>query len=81
MDSREVFTQSEDRLVATVGIENMMIIDTADALLVVHSDKVQDVKKISALLKGKTIMPVRYIVLLLGHRELTRFLRRANDSK
>lgn len=51
VDSQNVFVQSEDRLVATVGIDNLMIIDTADALLIVHSDKVQDVKKVVARLK------------------------------
>ncbi|MDR2551071.1 MAG: mannose-1-phosphate guanylyltransferase/mannose-6-phosphate isomerase [Desulfobulbus sp.] len=50
-DSRNVYVQSEDRLVATVGVENLIVIDTADALLIVHPDKVQDVKKVVAYLK------------------------------
>lgn len=51
IDSHNTFVQSEDRLVATVGIDNLMIIDTADALLVAHPDKAQDVKKVVAKLK------------------------------
>lgn len=51
IDSKNTFVQSENRLVATVGIKDLMIIDTADALLVAHSDKVQDVKKVVAQLK------------------------------
>lgn len=51
VDSRNTFVQSEDRLVATVGIKDLMIIDTADALLVAHPDKSQDVKKVVAQLK------------------------------
>lgn len=51
VDSHNTFVQSEDRLVATVGIDNLMIIDTPDALLVAHSDKAQDVKKVVAQLK------------------------------
>ena len=51
VDSCNTFVQSEDRLVATVGVENLMIIDTPDALLVVHPDKAQDVKKVVAQLK------------------------------
>ena len=51
VDSTNTFVQSEDRLVATVGINNLMIIDTADALLVAHPDKAQDVKKVVAQLK------------------------------
>lgn len=53
VDSCNTFVQSEDRLVATVGIENIMIIDTPDALLVVHADRAQDVKKVVAQLKIK----------------------------
>lgn len=53
VDSRNTFVQSEDRLVATVGVSDLMIIDTPDALLVAHPDKAQDVKKIVAQLKTK----------------------------
>jgi len=52
IDSCNVFVQGEDRLVAGVGLENLMIIDTPDALLIAHPDKVQDVKKIVARLKA-----------------------------
>ena len=51
VDSANTFVQSEGRLVATVGINDLMIIDTADALLVAHPDKSQDVKKVVAQLK------------------------------
>jgi mannose-1-phosphate guanylyltransferase len=51
VDSRNTFVQSEDRLVAAVGVDNLMIIDTPDALLVAHPDKAQDVKKVVAQLK------------------------------
>ena len=51
VDSYNTFVQSEDRLVATVGVADLMIIDTPDALLVAHPDKAQDVKKIVAQLK------------------------------
>lgn len=53
VDSRNTFVQSEDRLVATVGVSDLMIIDTPDALLVAHPDKAQDVKKVVAQLKTK----------------------------
>lgn len=51
IDSHNTFIQSEDRLVAGLGLENLMVIDTPDALLVAHPDKAQDVKKIVARLK------------------------------
>ena len=52
VDSSNTFVQSEDRLVAAVGVDNLTIIDTVDALLVVNSDATQDVKKAVSLLKA-----------------------------
>lgn len=37
---------AEEKVIATIGIEDMIIVDTGDALLVCPSDRVQDVKKI-----------------------------------
>ena len=51
VDTRQTFIQSEDRLVAAVGVQNLMIIDTPDALLVAHPDKAQEVKQVVAQLK------------------------------
>jgi len=51
VDSKNTFVQSEDRLIASVGIENLIIVDTQDALLVARADKAQDVKKVVAQLK------------------------------
>lgn len=51
VDSSNTFVQSEDRLVATVGVSDLMIIDTPDALLVAHPDRAQDVKKVVTQLK------------------------------
>ncbi len=42
---------SEGRLIACVGVDNMVVVETADAILVVHKDKTQDVKKIVDTLK------------------------------
>ena len=53
IDSHHNFVQSEDRLVATVGVENLIIIDTADAVLVAHADRAQDVRQVARQLKDK----------------------------
>lgn len=53
MDSHDTFVQSDGRLVATVGVDNLTIVDTPDALLVAASDKAQDVKKVVAELKKR----------------------------
>jgi mannose-1-phosphate guanylyltransferase/mannose-6-phosphate isomerase len=43
--------QSSGRVVATVGVENLVVVDTPDALLVAAQDQVQDVKKVAQQLK------------------------------
>ena len=44
------------KMIATLGVENLVIVDTPDALLVANKDKVQDIKKIVAQIKesGRT---------------------------
>ena len=49
---RNTFVWSGNRLVSTLGLENMIVVDTDDALLIAHQDHVQDVKKIVARLKS-----------------------------
>lgn len=51
VDSQNTFVQGSDRLVATVGVENLMVVDTPDALLIVHPDRSQDVKRVVSRLK------------------------------
>ncbi len=53
IDSRNNFVMSEDRLSALVGVDNLTVIDTRDALLVVHPDKMQAVKDVVAQLKDQ----------------------------
>lgn len=53
VNSVNTFVQSDSRLVATVGVSNLMIIDTKDALLVANSSHAQDVKTVVSLLKQK----------------------------
>jgi len=43
--------QSANRMVAAVGVDNLVIVDTPDALLVARADQVQDVKKVAQQLK------------------------------
>ncbi len=42
---------SDHRLIATAGLDNIAIIDTPDALLVINKDQAQDVKKLVEQLK------------------------------
>lgn len=51
VDASNCFIQSDDRIVGVVGVENLLIVDTADALLVANRDRAQDVKRVVAQLK------------------------------
>lgn len=51
IDSQNTYVQTEGRLVAAVGIEGLIIIDTDDAVLVTRPEYVQDVKKVVSKLK------------------------------
>lgn len=51
-DCNNTLTISSSRLVTCVGVDDMVVIETPDAVLVVHKDKTQDVKKIVDRLKA-----------------------------
>ncbi|MFD1555964.1 mannose-1-phosphate guanylyltransferase/mannose-6-phosphate isomerase [Paraburkholderia silviterrae] len=52
-DSSESFAHSDGRLVACVGVHNVVVVETADAVLVVAKDRVQSVKAIVGKLKAQ----------------------------
>jgi len=49
----DTYVHSEDRVVATVGVENLVIVDTPDALLIAHRDHLQRVKDVVGELKAR----------------------------
>ncbi|WP_300088901.1 mannose-1-phosphate guanylyltransferase/mannose-6-phosphate isomerase [uncultured Nitrosomonas sp.] len=57
---------SENRLVACIGVENVVIVETSDAILVAHQDKTQEVKHIVDLLKQRNRPEIR------AHRKIYR---------
>jgi len=42
---------AEDHLIAAIGVDDLVVVDTSDALLISRQDRVQDVKKIVELIK------------------------------
>jgi len=50
-DSQNCYVRSEHRLVAALGIQDQVIVETADAVLVASRDKAQEVKRIVERLK------------------------------
>lgn len=53
VENRNCFIETNGRLVAAIGLENIVIIDTKDALLICNKDRSQDVKKIVEKLKAE----------------------------
>ncbi len=51
-NSQRCYISAPERVVSAVGVEDLVIVDTKDALLVAHRDKVQDVKNIVSDLKA-----------------------------
>jgi len=51
MNTQECYIQSDSRLVATVGVRNLVIVDTPDALLVADKSQTQGVKQVVQHLK------------------------------
>ncbi|SBS61216.1 mannose-1-phosphate guanylyltransferase/mannose-6-phosphate isomerase [Vibrio atlanticus] len=66
VESTNNYIFAENKLVSTVGVDNLVVIETKDAILVADKDKVQDVKAIVNKLKeaGRTEQQI--------HREVYR---------
>ena len=56
MDSRNCLIFTQNRLVATIGLEDVVVVDTADASLVCHRDRVQDVKNLVGRLDSRNLV-------------------------
>ncbi len=52
-DTKDSLIRSEDKLVVGIGLENLVIIETKDAVLVANSKCSQNVKQVVALLKDR----------------------------
>lgn len=53
IDTQNTLVHSDDKLVTTVGIEDLVVINTRDAVLVAHRDSAQQVKSIVNHLKSQ----------------------------
>ncbi len=50
--TRDTLVRAESRLVACVGVRDMVIVETPDAVLVAHKDELQQIKEVVARLKA-----------------------------
>lgn len=51
LNTRNCYVNTDKKLVATIGVDNLVIVNTKDAILVVNKNEVQDVKKVVEYLK------------------------------
>lgn len=52
-NTKNSYVRSNERLIATIGLDNIVVVDTKDAVLVANKDQVEDVKFIAQQLKSK----------------------------
>ena len=53
IDAENCFVYSPERICAMLGVNDLMVVDTPDALLVAHASRAQDVKQVVALLRAR----------------------------
>lgn len=53
VNSENSMFHSHDRLIAAVGLKDIVVVETADAILVSHRDQVQDVKQVVEWIKSE----------------------------
>lgn len=51
-DSRNSYVHADSRLVTLVGVEDLVVVETKDAIMVAHKNRVQDVKHIVEQIKS-----------------------------
>ena len=53
VDSKDNIVWTEDKLIATLGVYNLVIVQSGDSILVCDKDRVQDIKKLRAEIEKK----------------------------
>ena len=71
VDTSNTLIHATSRLVSVVGVDNLVIIETADAVLVADRTRSQDVKKIVEALTKSSLRP-HHSALPLSHRKVHR---------
>lgn len=66
-DSSDSYLYSQHRLIGVVGVKDLVVVETKDAILVAHKDKVQKVKILLNNLKLITVRNISSIVKYLDH--------------
>jgi len=59
-DSHDTLVIARHRMIAAVGVDNLVIVETPDAVLVAHKDRAQEVKAVTQYLKQEKRMEGRF---------------------
>lgn len=54
LDTTSSYIRGGKRTIATIGLDNVVIVDSEDSLLVAAKGKIQDVKKVAEIIKGRS---------------------------
>ncbi len=52
-DANDCYVHADHRLVSLVGVTDLVVVETSDAVLVAHKDKAQDVKRVVETLRAR----------------------------
>ncbi len=52
VDTKDTYVLARDRLVGTLGVRNLAVVETSDAVLIAEHDRVQDVRQLVSRLKS-----------------------------
>ena len=53
LDTTSSYIHGGKRTIVTIGLDNMIIVDSDASLLVARKDKIQEVKKVSEIIKNR----------------------------
>jgi mannose-1-phosphate guanylyltransferase len=55
LDTSDSLIQFDDQMIVTIGVKDLVIVDTKGALLICHKDRAEEVKKVVEILKEKKL--------------------------
>lgn len=53
LDTKKSYIRGSNRTIATIGLENIVVVDAEDSVLIASMDKIQDVKRIAETIKAR----------------------------
>ena len=54
LDTTSSYIRGGKRTIATIGLDNIVVVDSEDAVLIAAKGKIQDVKKVAEAIKARS---------------------------